>query len=210
MSEGERSGRSAGSLVVAGAIGGILLLSALRFLAQPPAEHGVHYHANWAVFVEGARLDLTDDRYMEDVARCSVDPAQQRPQDRVHMHEGNDDIVHVHAPGVTWGHLLANLGFGVGDDYLEIDAGRYTTTPDRTLKFIINGSPVRSIRNRPVGNEDRLLISYGPESVEEVVATQFPLVATSAPEFNTLPDPASCSGHAEESFGERVRRAVWF
>src|SRR5690606_21078754 len=118
-----------------------------RFAAQEPQHPHVHYHANWAVVVDGERLDLSGDRYMEDVFQCSADPSAQRPEDRVHMHENNQDIVHVHAAGVTWGHFLANLGFGVGDDYLETDGGRYATGEGGSLKFILNGQPVRSIRN---------------------------------------------------------------
>jgi hypothetical protein len=32
-----------------------------------------------------------------------------------------------HHEGVTWGHLLANLGFGVGEDYLALDDGPVLT-----------------------------------------------------------------------------------
>jgi hypothetical protein len=204
----DRWGVVAGALIL-GAVIGVLLLSAARLVALPEHAH-VHHHANWAVFIDGERLDLTDIRYMEDVFQCTMDPTHQRPEDRVHMHEGNHDVVHVHAAGVTWGHLLANLGFGIGSDYLHTDRARFETTPDRSLKFVLNGTPVRSISNLAIGDQHRLLISYGPESVEEVVATQFPLVASDAGRYNEIPDPATCSGAHEETFGERVRRAVWF
>jgi len=197
------------SVFVFGAVAGVLLLSAARFAAQPP-RHTVHYHANWAVFVDGERLDLTDGRYMEDVFQCSVDPTRQRPEDRVHMHEGNHDIVHVHAAGVTWGHLAANIGFGVGDDYLFTDGARFESSPERDLKFVLNGSRVRSIRNLSIGDRDRLLISFGPETLEEVIATQFPVVAADADHYNHVPDPATCSGPQHESLSARLRRAAWF
>lgn len=204
-----RGGWGSALLILVGAVAGILVFSALRYAGQPD-EHSVHYHANWAVFVDGERLDLTANRYMEDVFQCMADPSQQRPQDRVHMHENDHDVVHVHATGVTWGHLLSNLGFGIGDDYLETDEARYTTDEGRSLKFIVNGSEVRSIRNLQIGDGDRLLISYGPETVEEVTASQFSSVEESASQFNTMPDPASCSGQQELTFGEKVRRAVWY
>lgn len=196
-------------LFLVGVVAGVVLLSVLRLVGQPPEEH-VHYHANWAVFVDGERLDLTGIRYMEDVFQCMADASQQRPEDRVHMHENDHDVVHVHASGATWGHLLANLGFGIGDDYLETERARYATEAERSLEFILNGSPVASIRNLPIGDQDRLLISYGPESAEEVMETQFPVVEESAAQYNTMPDPASCSGALEPTFGERLRRAVWY
>lgn len=194
----------------AGLVGGALLLGAARYVAMPPADV-VHYHANWAVMIGGQRLDLSGDRYMEDVASCSADPSHVRPEDRVHLHENVADAVHVHAAGVTWGHLLANLGFGVGDDYLVTDRGvRYDGSPLGTIKFIVNGRQVPSIRNRPIASGDRLLISFGAEPVDAVIRDQFPQVATTAERLNTLPDPASCSGHAEPTAAERWRAAFWF
>ncbi|MQA89620.1 MAG: hypothetical protein GEU90_05230 [Gemmatimonas sp.] len=207
----ERTGfsvRSAG-LIVLGAIIGVVGLSALRFAGQPPHEH-VHYHANWAIFVDSERLDLTDDWYMEDVFQCLADPSQQRAEDRAHMHENNQDVVHVHASGVSWDHLLANLGFGVGDDYLETDRERLEEDDQNSVKFVLNGRPVSSIRNLPIGDEDRLLISYGTQTIKEVMESEFPVVEKSAGEYNVLPDPASCSGQQAETLGERIRRAVWY
>lgn len=197
-------------LLLVGALAGVLVFGAVR-LAALPAAPVVHYHANWAVFVDGQRLDLADERYMEDVVRCKMDPTQVEPEDRVHMHNMNADVVHVHHAGSTWGHLLANLGFGIGDDYLFTDTGqRLTETPGRTLKFVLNGQEVSSIRNLLIRNEDRLLISFGPETAEEVTQTQFSQVASTAGEHNTQPDPAGCSGPAGESLADRLRRAFWF
>lgn len=206
----KRGAGSTAGLLAAGAVIGVLGFGAVRLAAMPPVPH-VHYHANWAVFVDGQRLDLSAPRYMEDVARCKADATKLEPQDRVHLHSGDDDVVHVHAAGATWGHLLANLGFGVGDDYLLTDRGqRYAAAPGRTLKFIVDGHEVTSIRNLLIEDQDRLLVSYGPETAAEVVRTQFPQVATTAAEHNTRPDPATCSGDAHEGFGDRLRRAFWF
>ncbi len=200
--------KTAGLLLV-GALSGVLLVGAARFAGQPH-EHPVHYHANWAVFVDGDRLDLTADRYMEDVMRCSADASHVAPEDRVHMHENDHDVVHVHAAGVTWGHLIANLGFIVGDDFLITDDARYVSDGTGSLKFILNGDAVASIHNRQIGDQDRLLISFGTEPAEEVITSQFRQVLANADTFNMLPDPASCSGHEEMTFGQRLRRAVWY
>lgn len=195
--------------LVLGIVLGVGLIGTARFATQEP-EHGVHYHANWAVVIDGERLDLTANRYMEDVYQCMADPSHQNPEDRVHMHENNHDVVHVHAAGVTWGHLLANLGFGVGDGYFYTDRARYETDEERSLKFVVNGSPVPSIANRAIGDRDQLLISYGPETVDEVAAKQASMIAATASEYNEMPDPASCSGAMEEDLGTRLRRAFWF
>jgi hypothetical protein len=198
-------------LLLAGVVLGVLALGMTRLTALPAEEPGTHYHANWAVFVDGQRLDLSAERYMEDVVRCKADPTQVDPQDRVHMHNRDHDVVHVHHGGATWGHFLANLGFAVGDDFLYTDTGeRYGATPERTLKFVLNGREVPSIRNRLIESEDRLLISYGPESAVEAARTQFPQVAANAGEHNLLPDPGACGGAVHAHGGSRLRRAFWF
>jgi hypothetical protein len=197
-------------VLVLGIVAGMVLIGTARLVTQEDANHGVHYHANWAVYIDGQRLDLTDDRFMVDVYQCSIDPTRQSAEDRVHMHEGNHDVIHVHAAGVTWGHLLENLGFGYGDDYLYTNTGRYQNTAERTLKLILNGNQIQSIRRQPIRDQDRLLISYGVETAEEVISTQFQQVAADAGEYNHRPDPASCSGQHEETFGDRFRRAFWF
>ncbi|HEY0969586.1 MAG TPA: hypothetical protein VGE02_01280 [Gemmatimonadales bacterium] len=196
---------------LSGLVAGAAILGAARFVAMPPADDVVHYHANWAVMLDGERLDLSSDRYMEDVAGCRADPSRVMPRDRVHMHGNDHDAVHVHAAGATWGHLLANLGFGIGDDYLVTDEGvRHESGSAGTLEFILNGQRVPSIRNRLIQSRDRLLISYGPEPVDEVIRTQFPRVASTAERLNSLPDPATCSGPAGETTRDRLRRAFWF
>jgi len=194
--------------MASGVILGAVLLGAARFAATP-WEDPVHYHANWAVYVDGERLDLKADRYMEDVGAC-VAGGEVLPTQRVHMHNNEQDVVHVHHRGVTWGHFLANLGFVLGRDVLVLDDGRRFEEGDgRSLKFIVNGFAVPEIRNRLIESGDRLLISYGPESLEEMASSQYSHVADNAEEYNELQDPASCSGSNEPTFQERIRRAFW-
>ena len=186
---------------------GVVALAAVRWTVAPPPLP-THYHANWALFVNGQRVDLSGSQYMEEVTACV--PAGQTilPPQRVHMHEGNMDIVHVHDDGVTWGHLMANLGFGLGEDFVMLGGGqRYVADGTSTLKYVADGTPVLPAYNRVIRPTERLLISYGPETLDEVVATQFAQVAATAAEYNTRPDPAGCSGAAEMTFAQKLRYA---
>ena len=195
-----------------GIVVGVLALASFRFAAVEPPE-AVHHHANWAVFVDGERLDLSGDRYMEDVASCSADPNAVRPRDRVHMHDNNHDVVHVHHAGATWGHLMTNLGFGLGDDYLITDDGRrlFDGEDGRSMVFVVTGLVVAELANREIRSEDRVVISIGPEEPGTVVSEQLPLVASNAAEYNEKSDPAGCAGaHGALSLADRIRLAfVW-
>jgi len=192
-----------------GVVLGVLLLGAVRFALVPPAEP-VHHHANFAVFVDGERLDLSADRFMEDVASCSPDPLAVRPRERIHLHNNDPDVVHVHHGGATWGHLFTNLGMGLGGDYLILADGRRLFAGDdgRTLKFFVNGRQVSELHNDAVRSADRMLVSFGSEPAEAILASQFDQVAANAEGYNLVADPAGCaSGHGEHGFMERLRHA---
>lgn len=192
------------------AAAGMLVFGLVRLVALPPAPV-THYHANFAIVVNGTPLDLSSDQYMTDVMGCRVDPTRTEPGDRAHLHGNAGQVVHVHDAGAAWGHLLANLGFGIGDDYLVTDRGaRYMGIGDTTVKFVLNGAAVPSIRNRVIGPRDRLLISVGPERIDDVLHTQYPRVTADAERFDTTTDPSSCAGNSAPTIGERVRRAFWF
>jgi hypothetical protein len=194
-------------LVLIGLVLGVVALAAVRWTVAPPPVP-THYHANWAVFVNGQRLDLSGPEHMEEVTACVPVGETILPTQRTHMHEGNHDVVHVHDDGVTWGHLMANLGFGLGDDFLVLGGGEgYVADGTNTLKYVADGQIVLPAYNRVIRSTERLLISYGPESVADAIATQFPQVASSAAEYNTRPDPAGCQGAAELTLAQKLRYA---
>jgi hypothetical protein len=189
---------------------GVFALGAARFLGVHPPE-ATHFHANWAIFIDGERLDLSDQRYMEEISSCYTVDGEVTPQSRIHMHEGNHDVVHVHHLGTTWGHLANNLGIGLGEGYLILDDGtRIFDGEDGRFTYILNGRALTSAHNEPVASEDRLLISYGSESLNDLGEGRFGRVATTAGEFNLLEDPATCSGSGEPlGVWDRLKLAFW-
>ncbi len=189
---------------------GVLGLGAVRFVGVPPAD-ATHFHANWAIYVDGERLNLSDRRYMEEITSCFSVEGEVTPQSRVHMHEGNHDVVHVHHLGATWGHLASNLGIGLGEGYLILDYGtRIFDGEEGRFTYILNGRALTSAHNELIASEDRLLISYGTESLSELGERRFARVATSAGEYNTREDAATCSGSAVPlGLWGRLKSAFW-
>lgn len=193
-----------------GVVVGAIALGLLR-LAMLPGLEPVHYHANWALWIDGKRVDLSADRYMEDVAACAADASSITAAQRVHMHENNPDVVHVHHAGATWAHLAQNLGWGIGSDWIYTDeGGLHREEGNVRLTFVLNGLPVPPAHNRVIQPGDRLLISMGDEEIDALVRDRFPSVSSDAPDFDAGFDPAGCQGSAEETFNERLRRAFWF
>lgn len=191
-------------------LAGILfaLLGGLAVLLLDGHED-VHFHANIAIFINGKKVNLNDQKYMEETTKCAIDPSKQRPEDRTHFHENNGDLVHVHSAGVTWGHLMGNIGWDFGRDYIVDDTGKmYQKSASGSVHFILNGKPVDNPFNRLIASEDRLLIDYGTDSDEALLKTEFPQVAATAHEFNTKPDPNSCAGVSAYNFLDSVRDLI--
>jgi len=203
--------------VLAGVVAGVLAFGGVRYLATPPVEHAepVHYHANFAIYLDGERVRFQDPRYMEDIASCRLDASMVSPRDRVHLHQMIDDVAHAHAAGVTWGHFLANLGYAIGDGVIVDDEGRIFTEGDGDdLTFILNGDHVPSIANLEVVTLDRLLIHHGPaDTPADSLEALFADVPSNADAFNESHlDGVGCTGGhvAEETTADRLRRAFWF
>lgn len=192
--------------VVLGILLGVAGLAAVRLAFVHPAEP-THFHANFALYVNGERVDLSGDEYMEDVTACTAGETV-LPRARVHLHNNDPDVAHVHHEGVTWGHLFTNLGMGVGKTYVVTRAGAVLTAGGgRTLKFVLNGRPQLAIHNELIRRGDRLLVSYGGESEAVVLRDQFPRVASDAREFDARDDPAGCAGSHRMTPWERIRHA---
>lgn len=189
-----------------------LVIGTLRFAMADTEDHAVHHHANFAVMVDGQKLDFSADQYMEDVGACSVDGTQ-RPEDRVHLHDNNGDTIHIHAEGATWGHFFANLGFTLGSDLLQTDDGRRypaALSEDSEITFFLNGELVEAIDNQTIDSEDRLLIHLGEPLSEAVLLAQYEEnVRSDAGEFNHSYDPGGCSGPDEKNLSQRLRESFW-
>lgn len=186
------------------AIAGVLLFGLVRFLFQPDMH--IHYHANFAVFINGQRQEFKGPQFYQEIASCN-DSAN--PQGRVHMHDNIGHVVHVHDKLVTWGNFFNILGWSLSDRALFDGTKSYVDGQDNELHFMLNGKPAISIANEVIGNEDRLLVSYGNETPEQL-QQQFSALENDAHEYNLRKDPSACKGPEELSSWTRLQRAYWY
>ncbi|MBI3624432.1 hypothetical protein HY218_02245, partial [Candidatus Saccharibacteria bacterium] len=166
----------------------------------------VHYHANFALYVNGQRDEFKSFSFYEEVQACSSDDKND-PKARVHMHDQNSGLVHVHAKAVTWSQLFANLGYSLGDKVLTTDSGVYIDGQDGSrLTFILNGRSETVLANRVINSEDRLLINYGKDD-QATLQQRYDRVPSDAHQANTEHDPASCRGSTELTTWQRLKKA---
>ncbi len=191
--------------MLVGFIAGILWLIGFRTIALPNPTP--HYHANFAVYINGQREKFDSYVYYEEVAACTAD--KNNPKSRVHMHDNVNHVVHVHDKGVTWSALFSNLGYSLGNASLETRDKVYVGSQDGAkLSFVLNGQIVSSVSNRVIGDEDRLLINFGPESDSDLLL-RYKTVEHNAGEVDALNDPAACSGNDTNGLLQRLKRAAW-
>jgi hypothetical protein len=183
----------------------VLFLTGYVFSASehiPP-----HFHANFAMYVNGERVDFSWAEYSEDIAGCSI-TGEISPKDRVHLHENNPDTIHVHASGVSWGHFFANNNFWFWENYLSLDSGEiYQNNDLAKMQYMINGKITKNPFNKAIWSKDRLLINYWNLSEEELLEL-YETLSDNAGEYNAKYDPGSCGGTSENGILVILREFV--
>lgn len=187
---------------------GFIWAISLRFVLVD--NDAVHYHADFAIYIDGERDMLDNFTFYEEIAACSA-AYSSNPASRVHLHDSVPTLAHVHDNASTWSHLLDNLNYTLSNDLIVTDKGVFTEDEDgKELRFILNGKITRGVANKAIASEDVLLIDYSNDT-EDVLQDRYSEVvglAMSA-EANTKPDPATCSGSTTtETFSERLKRTL--
>lgn len=190
--------------IVLSFLAGILWLAAMRFVTLKDNE--VHYHANFALFIDGSRYTFDRFTYYEEVQLCGG-PQTNNPKTRTHMHDRNNHIVHVHDSAATWGHFFANLGMVDGDTVFKVDDKTYVEDDKTQIRFWLNGQEVDTTANRTIESKDVLLISIGNANDEEL-KKEYAQIPQDAGEYNQKNDPASCSGGERMTMNDRLKKAI--
>jgi hypothetical protein len=152
---------------------------------QPGCElrQPVHWHADFAVFIRGQRFDFSVSPYV------SHEGDELSPD--VHIHDPRHTVVHVHREQTTWDAFFRSLGFELTDptiagvtpatSCLKLPTGeKLCSTTTETFKFYVNGVRVDGVAASGIADLERTLISYGPETPEQVVQTQLTQVTDQA------------------------------
>lgn len=192
------------SLALAFLLGAFWVI-AIRFVTVKKAE--VHYHANFAVFVDGKRLPFDSFLFYEEVQSCGGDEVD-NPKIRVHMHDQKNYLLHVHDNGATWGQFFANLGMTAGDTLFKTDKATFVEGVDEVIvRYKLNSEEVQTIANRTINSEDTLLISIG-NPTDADLQNQYDQITRDAAEYNNKNDPSSCSGGKPFTTAERLKEAL--
>ena len=146
----------------------IITSSSKSGLSQPSVTHVLpnalpghtlgddHQHASLLVKIFGDKFDFSTSNYPVVSPWISFEVA-----------DGN--TIHRHSKGIELGYFFDTLNLGLSSDcYVFQDKREFCTNEDYSLKFYINGEKVSDIRDHVVMDDDRILVSYGPENVDEI------------------------------------------
>lgn len=140
----------------------------------------IHEHADFALVIHGERYDFGQKQFI------SYDGDERSPN--VHIHDPRHTVVHVHREHVTWNAFFRTVGFELNDSTLVAvdkaslklpDGTTLTDGQGGTFKFYMNGIRVAGIADLDIRSMQRVLISFGAESDEQVVG-QLALVTDEA------------------------------
>ena len=115
-----------------------------------------HEHASLLVRIFGDQFDFAV-------------PSYQIKSSWIHFEESDGKTIHRHSSGVNLEHLFESLNIVIDDKCFSFPDGRqFCTNEDYSIKYFINHEMVDDIRDYVIKDEDRILISYGSESQEEI------------------------------------------
>jgi len=117
-----------------------------------------HTHTSILVRIFGDKFDFSS-------------PAFQIKSSWIHFEGQDGDTIHRHSTGVTLGYLFETLGITVNFECFIFPDGRsFCENDDYSIKFFINHEQVPDIAGYVIDENDKILISYGNESPDEIDA----------------------------------------
>jgi hypothetical protein len=220
-----------GKWILAG-IGILLMGIAIFWWTQLPTETGVvHLHADFAVFINGEKINFAQEKYMSETATPL--------SSLVHFHDMDGNVIHMHAPHVTLGMFFESIGMkletqkgengiqqtcftdDMDTEYCATRFGCYEYEPGKSicvdpgpeaqvLQVYINGELLpenQKMENYVLKDLDQILVTY--HKLNEDVTSQIESVTDNAciqsekcPERGKPTPEDSCAGSGECGVGE--------
>lgn len=124
------------AIVGTGLVYGIVTMLPLSAVNPDPN----HIHADFAVWVNGEKLDFSGSQYMsaplaeeaslflipQAVAHGDEDDGHTVPgREYLHLHDGNGSVIHRHKPGLTLGDFFTSIGLQMTKECLTLDAYQF-------------------------------------------------------------------------------------
>lgn len=149
----------------------------------------VHVHADFAIYINDQKIDLTEEKFQSS--------AEQILHKNVHLHDGEDHVVHRHAEDITFVEFLSSLGFSIAENCLGTDSGEsHCADGSNELILYVNEEEVSMYSYIPQ-EKDRVLLYFGTPDNQNInayldsVTNDSCIYSGTCPERGVAP-PESC------------------
>lgn len=129
--------------------------SQLSLLSGVGPLKSTHLHADVKVYINGKAVDFSQSKY-------------QLTTSFIHFEERVGDVIHIHATGLTVGHMMKSVGMDMNNNCILFEKNNYCNEDSKKLRFYVNGRLKNDFDNYIIKDLDKILISYGTESDVEL------------------------------------------
>ncbi len=144
-------------------------------------EDEVHVHADFLIYINDQQIDLTDAKYQSSTSQIL--------HKNVHLHDGEDNVVHRHAEGITFTEFLGSLGFTFTNECLIDPTGMsFCSDTNNVLTLYVNKIPKTILTEYIPQEEDRILLYYGTRDNQKLSEYQNSITNESCIFSGTCPE----------------------
>lgn len=159
----------------------LALLTACSLFGFGPREPAVnpdpnHTHADFAVYLEGEKLDFSAAKYMSGLStdETTHDEEGEHLHKYFHLHDGIGHVIHQHKPDLPVGEFFSSLGFTMTQNCLTLDT-KVMVCPDASTgsaqegkrwQMFVNGEETPFDPGFMFKDGDKILLTYGSPSEE--------------------------------------------
>lgn len=184
----------------------ILIIAFVVYRTLQVPEVPIHYHANFAVFINGRQINFADPNYMH-LAPCVANNTKVsfNKLDNVHLHDQVGNVVHIHQAGIVWNDLFTSIHYTLDKE-----------TGNVPVSYYLNGKKVeKSVLSKVIGKQDKLLISADAQPApnelraSEYYAKQAAAIGDTAKEYdNGTKGAEHCGAEGKRAFMTRFQIAL--
>ncbi|MDP3764973.1 MAG: hypothetical protein Q8R04_00520 [Nanoarchaeota archaeon] len=132
---------------------------------DPNAKIGIlgsqHIHADFKVNIDGKSINFANPNYYMKSSFLHLDDNQNK--------EDASGVLHMHASGVPLWIFFNSIGMNFDKDCITLEnREKFCNDSNKKLKFFVNGKESNEFENYVFNDLDKILISYGDESEEEI------------------------------------------
>ena len=147
-------------------LGSLVFLSGCTWLTRfnpPPNPDPNHTHADFAVWIEGERMDFSAAKYMSSQEPGGEDHEKHgHKHDYLHLHDGIGHVVHRHKPGLSVGEFFASLGFRMELTCVVLDTKkRVCNQGEKQWRMYVHRELQSFDPGYVFADTDKILLTYG-------------------------------------------------